>query len=766
MSLPTPINAYSGVGAASSSCNASTAIPSTSGSLLLAVVTAGALSGTGTSINSVTDNIGNTWVVVDSSLSNASVNKVRGALYMCANALGGVTSVTANLNQPALLSEIVVVEYALGGTSPLDQHAYAVGNGAQPQIANSGSASTTTKANELVIGWCAASGTTGVVANSPSPPNNQTTRIQANASLATITDELVSSPGNYSASYSLGSSGTAQWVCGVATFIQQSVTTETITGLSRITEVDTKTISAKGFIGSNTVKTINARSRLTNSTPSVISSVSRITAATSGYQSGQSRIRRVWPGTNLILNGDFELGSGNTFTYWGQTVTGSSTVTQDTATVFTGNRSVLLTTDSIGDLTEIYTSSSVTVKPLTTYILSFWSKNTLGEQVAAIVNDGSGHYLQPDGSWSSSGANALVSPYSTAWTLSSLRFTTQSSQTHIVLYLKRNNGVPNGKNWIDQVGLYEATLPIMWGLTNVVDSTLQTLVAKSSVATATTKTLYAKLRVTASTTRQISARASILIVVGNTLHLNPSSSVTFNPKRVYRGQLSLAPVAVMALSGYESFPLILSGLSSTVFNGKVVKTTGLALIASSSITLNPRVVKPMQLQMSAGGSCNFILAKDPNVHMIGSATCTFNPTVWKRNTLSLFGIASINVHPTTFRFGQLNLATVSVVGLSPYMFHRGVLAIVSVSSMSLRESSTSILGQLRLAPTSSMTANPTCRYYGRDLMGAVSVMSLSGHLICNGNLVMNVAASVIFNGTGGTSVPSARPPTYLVIESQ
>ena len=128
---------------ATSSVTVSFKVAQTAGNLNVVVV---GWNDTTTTIQSVTDNLGNQYVLAAGPVKGTGLTQ---SIYYAKNILGGSNSVIVTFSKAASFPDVRVLEYSGADTAnPLDVVASASGNSAS---ANSGSA-TTTVANELIFG--------------------------------------------------------------------------------------------------------------------------------------------------------------------------------------------------------------------------------------------------------------------------------------------------------------------------------------------------------------------------------------------------------------------------------------------------------------------------------------------------------------------------------------------------------------------------------------------------------------------------------------
>jgi len=194
-------------GAASATSTTTGAFPSatTTGNLIVVSIST---NGTANAVTSVTDVAGNTytkvWSVVNSSVTSD--------LWYASNITGGASQTVTVSVSSTRATAVVAHEYSgIAVTSPLDKSVTATGSSNSPA---SGSTSTTTVANEIVIGAVAMlGGTTTFTAGSGYTNLNQ----QDAANVAVAQESLVvASTGTQAASF--GASATTIWACGCITF--------------------------------------------------------------------------------------------------------------------------------------------------------------------------------------------------------------------------------------------------------------------------------------------------------------------------------------------------------------------------------------------------------------------------------------------------------------------------------------------------------------------------------------------------------------------
>ena len=177
-------------------------IPSTgSGHLIVVAWQAGSGVSTSTTINSVTDNAGNTYVEAGAARSMDTIAGSVADFWYATNSTAGATSVTITPGFSVTNAGAVIWEFSgVNTASPLDQ--MAVLNSQASTVAPSGAPVTTTAASEVVLSLAAVSGAvTGIY------PGNAFTNdsgLKGNGWAHLIT----SSAGSYSAQWSQSPSGT------------------------------------------------------------------------------------------------------------------------------------------------------------------------------------------------------------------------------------------------------------------------------------------------------------------------------------------------------------------------------------------------------------------------------------------------------------------------------------------------------------------------------------------------------------------------------
>ncbi len=179
----------------------------TAGNLLVAVIQVSA------DVTGVTDTAGNTWQKAVEEENGGGANYLE--IWYVPNCASGANTVTAANSFGSSFCHIWVAEYSGADTSsPLDQTASDQNTTGDP---DSGATSTTTQANELLVGGIANNGAR--TATWTEPDTEQYDDASAGASRAlSAADEIVGSTGTYSATGTL--SGSADWLAAVATFLE------------------------------------------------------------------------------------------------------------------------------------------------------------------------------------------------------------------------------------------------------------------------------------------------------------------------------------------------------------------------------------------------------------------------------------------------------------------------------------------------------------------------------------------------------------------
>jgi PKD repeat protein len=157
---------------------------------------------TTSTISSVTDTLGNTYVLAAPTTRGVGISQ---AIYYAKNVAAGSNTVTVTFNQSTAAVDVRVLEYSgIDPVSPFDKAASASGTASS---ANSGSV-TTTAAKELIFG---AGTTTGSFS---APGTGFTTRIITTPDADIAEDRTVTATGSYSAT----ATQSGNWVMQVVTF--------------------------------------------------------------------------------------------------------------------------------------------------------------------------------------------------------------------------------------------------------------------------------------------------------------------------------------------------------------------------------------------------------------------------------------------------------------------------------------------------------------------------------------------------------------------
>jgi len=166
----------------------------------LNIVAVGA-NNTTSNVQSVVDNAGN---IYNLAIGPTTGTGLRQSIYYASNIKGGATTVTVTFSPAAAYPDVRILEYR--GVSVLDVTAAATGS----STTSSSGAATTTSPNELIFG-------ANMVATLTSAAGSGfTKRIITSPDGDIAEDRIVTTAGSYSATASLGSSGS--WVMQMATF--------------------------------------------------------------------------------------------------------------------------------------------------------------------------------------------------------------------------------------------------------------------------------------------------------------------------------------------------------------------------------------------------------------------------------------------------------------------------------------------------------------------------------------------------------------------
>jgi hypothetical protein len=175
-----------------------------------------AMSGSGTTISSITDSRGNSYTV-DSTIINASFgfNTFIGSGYAATALAAGDTITVAFSASYYSLRLVAAAEFSgIPASGRLDQKAGATGNSAAP---SSGSTATTAQATELVVGGL---GSSSLATFTPATGFTALTRVSATLGSVNLSIyqayELVQTRAQYQASGTLSAS--SPWNAGVATY--------------------------------------------------------------------------------------------------------------------------------------------------------------------------------------------------------------------------------------------------------------------------------------------------------------------------------------------------------------------------------------------------------------------------------------------------------------------------------------------------------------------------------------------------------------------
>lgn len=215
------IGVHTGTNTTFASTVATASWTSTSGNILIGIAEADVVAANGITF---TDNKGNTWSRVKSNAVAATFDL---EIWVAYNITGGAGHiVTATDNGGGVDSLIIVEEWSGAATvSALDQTTGATGSST---ALNSGASSSTTQADEVVIGAGVVSGNVTMTAGAG---YSNLTKVNTTFSTLAFESKIVSATGAQTATITAGTSGS--WICQVATFKQAVVasTTSGATGL-------------------------------------------------------------------------------------------------------------------------------------------------------------------------------------------------------------------------------------------------------------------------------------------------------------------------------------------------------------------------------------------------------------------------------------------------------------------------------------------------------------------------------------------------------
>jgi hypothetical protein len=152
-------------------------------------------------VQSVRDSAGNVYNQAIGATSGAGL---RQSVYYAKSIIGGNDTVTVTFSQPAIYADVRILEYR--GVGTLDVASGASGSGT---TSNSGS-KTTTAPSELIVG------ANTVSTDTRAAGTGFTSRIITYRDSDIAEDRIVSAPGTYSATATLGTSG--NWVMQMVTF--------------------------------------------------------------------------------------------------------------------------------------------------------------------------------------------------------------------------------------------------------------------------------------------------------------------------------------------------------------------------------------------------------------------------------------------------------------------------------------------------------------------------------------------------------------------
>jgi len=161
-------------------------------------------------VQSVTDSLGNTYTLAAAAIKGTGLTQ---AIYYAKNIRAGTNTVTVTFTQAAAYPDIRILEYkGLNQTTPLDVTTGASGTSGNNATVSSGSA-TTLSANELIFG-------AGMTNGGFSGAGSSFTARVITSDSDIAEDKVVSTTGSYSATATLGSYGSQNWIMQLVTFKQ------------------------------------------------------------------------------------------------------------------------------------------------------------------------------------------------------------------------------------------------------------------------------------------------------------------------------------------------------------------------------------------------------------------------------------------------------------------------------------------------------------------------------------------------------------------
>jgi hypothetical protein len=514
---------------ATSSVTVSFKVAQTAGNLNVVVV---GWNDTTTTIQSVTDNLGNQYILAAGPVKGTGLTQ---SVYYAKDILGGSNSVIVTFSKSASFPDVRVLEYSGADTAnPLDAVASASGNSAS---ANSGSA-TTTAANELIFG------ADTVATGNLTAGTNFTLRILTSPDSDLAEDRTVTTTGSYSATATLSSSGpwVMQMVALKASGTEGSAPTVTsISPNSGSTNGGTGvTITGTHFISGATLTF--GGTAATNVT--VISGTS-ITATTPVHAAGA---------VNVVVSessGSATLTNGFTYVSSPPTITtispNSGSINGGTAVTITGTNFVAGATLTFGGTA----ATNVTVVSSTS--MTATTPAHAAGAVNVVVSESSGSATLTNGfTYTTTVGIAFVQVASA---------TPQSSQASVkVSYSKAQTA---GDLNLVAVGWNDTSATVQSVMDSVGNS--YTLAAGPLKGTALTQSIY---------------YAKNILVGSNTVTVTFSQAAVFPDVRIleYKGLNTTAPLDVTAGASGTS------GSNATVSSGSATTTSANELIFGAGMT--------------------------------------------------------------------------------------------------------------------------------------------------------------------------------------
>jgi hypothetical protein len=168
--------------------------------------------------------------------------------------------------------------------------------------------------------------------------------------------------------------------------------------------------------------------------------------------------------SEVLTDGGLEnWASATNLTSWSESVTGTSTINQETVNMRTGAACARLDIDSSNNLAYFY--QGVTLVNAGLYRIGVWYKNSIAGKSAAIQLyglDPSTQYLKSNGQWQA-GSTLIILPSSTD--LAQFQITLNAPETGSTFYLRlRNASAASSSIYFDDVSLARITDPDSTGL--------------------------------------------------------------------------------------------------------------------------------------------------------------------------------------------------------------------------------------------------------------------------------------------------------------